>query len=98
MTVSYKQIAAVNTTIDILEHISNQSGRRTAKEISDDMKIPYGTIMCHISTLSGRGYLNLQGDGISIGTAMAKYWLKKKAESEDKRKIIDQALGLLGGI
>lgn len=95
---SYKRIAAVKTSMDILEYLSNQTRMVTGKEISEALNLPYGTVMSHIATLADGGYVSAVGDGLKVGTRMSLFWLRLKAEAEGRRTTIEQALGLLGGM
>lgn len=98
MTASYKRISAVKTAFEILEHLSDQSGPATPKEIAIALRLPYGTVMSHIATLCDGGYVLREGSGVRIGTRMCAFWLKAKASVEAKRTTIDQALGVLAGV
>ncbi|MGA2735808.1 MAG: winged helix-turn-helix transcriptional regulator [Syntrophobacteraceae bacterium] len=98
MTAGYKRIAAVKTTFEILEYLSDHPGPVSQKEIGIALKLPYGTVMSHVATLCDGGYLVQAGDGIRIGPRMSVFWLKMKAHVEMKRATIEQALSVLGGI
>jgi DNA-binding IclR family transcriptional regulator len=98
MTQGYKRIAAIKTTFEILEYLADRSGPVSAKEIGIALRLPYGTVMSHIATLSDGCYISQAGDGIRIGTRMSLFWLKVKAASEARKSTIEQALALLGGV
>ncbi|MGA3114824.1 MAG: helix-turn-helix domain-containing protein [Syntrophobacteraceae bacterium] len=98
MTQSYKRVSAVKTAFEILEHLSDQAGPVSPKQIGIALRLPYGTVMSHIATLSDGGYVVDAGDGVRIGTRMGGFWLRVKAGAEMKRTTIEQALSVLGGI
>lgn len=98
MTKSYKRIGAIKTTFDILEHLSAQTRAVTAKEVADALRLPYGTVMSHIATLTDGGYVVQAGEGLKIGPRMALFALRLKAELERKHANIEQMLSLMADI
>ena len=97
MTNGYKRIGAVKTAMEMLEHISNQPGKTSPKEIAIALRLPYGTVMSHLATLCDGGYITMTPEGgVQIGVRLSLFWLRLKAVAETKRTTIEQALGMLG--
>lgn len=99
MTTGYKRVGAVKTAFEILEHLADRAGPVTPKDIGIALRLPYGTVMSHVATLSDGGYIVQGADGgVRIGTRMSVFWLRLKAQSEMRKTTIEQALTLLGTI
>lgn len=96
MTASYKRIAAVRLAFEILEHLSERDEPATGTEIAASMRLPYGTVMSHLATLSDGGYVALAGERYKVGPKMAAFWAKSRAALEVQRTLIDRALSALG--
>lgn len=82
---SYKKIAAVGITNQILVYLSKQRTPVSAAQIAHDTGIPYGTVMCHLATHEDFGIVRSVGEQFELGMEIAKFWARIKSREEARR-------------
>jgi DNA-binding IclR family transcriptional regulator len=82
MSKSYSVIGASLTTLDVLSMIAGAMKAVDGKEVATELKIPYGTAMCHIETLARAGYVERFGDGYMSTLKPSILFIRKKGIHE----------------
>jgi DNA-binding IclR family transcriptional regulator len=59
-----------------------QKGALTAKEISDGVREPIGTVMTHLVTLADEGWIERIHEFYRLTMKMAVGWARKKSQLE----------------
>jgi len=93
---SYKRIAAVKTTIDIIRHLADRREPASGADVASGMSLQYGTVMCHLTTLEDSGMVRRIGDHFELGDGMALLWARKKSQLQAQRDCINNTLSAIG--
>lgn len=94
---SYNRIAAVAKACDILAILAEAKEPITGNEVAIRAQLPPGTTMCQLATLEDAGLVQEIGGGWRLGSKLALYWARKKAELECERIRINADLEKLEG-
>lgn len=93
---SYPTIYASSKTLRILKYIAGSGLPVAPAEIEKNMDMKYCTVMTHITTLEQEGLIEKYGDGFIGGFELAKFWAKRKALNDRKKKDIETEDAELG--
>lgn len=80
----------------VVEHLADQKEPVPAPEIANALNMQYGTLMCHLTTLEHLGIARQIGEHWELGTKIALYWARKKAELQSERDRIDRLIHAMG--
>ena len=81
---SYKRIEASAKTLQVLDFLMRQKEPLTAKEISDGVGLPMGTLMTHLVTLEDEGWAERIHEYYRISMKPAIGWARKKSQLESE--------------
>lgn len=81
---SYKRIAAVKLTIEVLRHLADQREPVSAQSVARALDVPAATILCHLSTLDDEGLVRRVGEYWELDMGMALFWARYRARLADK--------------
>lgn len=79
---TYRRIAAVATTADVLQFLSRQKEPVTGAAVAQGLGLPAGTVMCHLVTLEDAGFVRKIGDGYELGMKLMLCWAAYKSKLE----------------
>mgnify|MGYP006307644629 CR=1 FL=1 len=94
---SYRRIAALAVTEQILKYLSEQRGAVSASEIAQALNIQYGTVMCHLATIEEFGWVRKAGEHWELGLGLSLYWARSKSQLEGQLARINSDLEALDG-
>lgn len=93
---SYRRIAAVKKTCEILAILSEAREPITGQEVAIRVQESQGTVMCHLATLQDSGLVQEAGGGWRLGMKLALYWARVKSAKEGERDRINRDIEALG--
>lgn len=83
---TYKRIAAVEKTLEILDYLAHRKEPATGVDIANATNLNSNTVMCHLATLEDHGFVQQVGgdyDGAyRLGMKLAIYWARVKSNLE----------------
>ena len=92
---SYRRIAAVKKTVDVLRHLAEQDVPVPAATIAEATEQPYGSVMCLLATLEDEGMVRSIGDRWELGFAVYLLRAAYRRQLTAKRDAIDTELNLM---
>jgi len=90
---TYKRIASVKTTLDILGFLSDQEGPVPGSEIARALDLPPGTVMSHLATQEDASFVRRVGDGYELGPLLATMWAQYRKRLQSKIEKMNEELG-----
>ncbi|MDA8138016.1 MAG: helix-turn-helix domain-containing protein [Desulfobacteraceae bacterium] len=93
---TYRRIAAVQTTIQILRFLADQKEPVPGAHVARALGIPNGTAMCHLVTLEDDRLVRRIGEHFELGDGLAVFWARRKAQLESGIDRIKRNLNDIG--
>ena len=81
---TYRRIASVKMTVEILRFLAEQKQPVGGQEIAHAVDAPHGTVMCHLATLEDERLVRCVGGAWEFDMGMSFFWAKRKAMLEGR--------------
>jgi DNA-binding IclR family transcriptional regulator len=89
---TYRTIQGSIITLRVLEHLTSLAEPASVSEISQELNIPFGTLMTHLYTLISSGYLHESGGMYAVTNKLAKTWADRKRILAEQAQRINKDL------
>lgn len=84
MSKSYKRIAAVAKSNEILKFLADQKGPSSGADIAKAINLPYPTVLCHLATLEDSQFVKKTGENYEPGPMFALMWSRYRARLQSQ--------------